>query len=45
LNPDAKELGVKKLEGEEDLFRLRVGGWRVIFDRQGELRVIAIEKI
>jgi len=45
LNPDAKELDVKKLEGEEDLFRLRVGGWRVMFDRRDELKVIAIEKI
>ena len=26
LNPDDEELDVKKLEGEEDLFRLRVGG-------------------
>jgi len=45
LNPDDKELDVKKLEGEEGLFRLRVGGWRVIFDRQDELKIIAIEKI
>ena len=45
LNPNDEELDVKKLEGEEGLFRLRVGGWRVIFDRQDELKVIAIEKI
>ena len=38
-------MDVKKLEGEEDLFRLRVGGWRVVFDRQDELKIIAIEKI
>jgi len=45
LNPDNEELDVKKLEGEEGLFRLLVGGWRVIFDRQDELKIIAIEKI
>jgi mRNA interferase RelE/StbE len=45
LNPDDGKLDVRKLEGEEALFRLRVGGWRVIFDRQDELKIIAIEKI
>ena len=43
-NPDAPELNVKKLEGEPG-WRMRVGGWRVIFDRQDELKIIAIEKI
>lgn len=43
-NPDDAELDVKKLEGEPG-WRLRVGGWRVIFDRQDEVRIIAIEKI
>jgi mRNA interferase RelE/StbE len=45
LNPNDEKLDVKKLEGMEGLFRLRVGGWRVIFDRQDELKIIAIEKI
>ncbi len=45
LNPNDEKLDVKKLEGVEGLFRLRVGGWRVIFDRQDELKIIAIEKI
>jgi len=43
-NPDDPELDVKKLEGEPG-WRLRVGGWRVIFDRQDKVRIIAIEKI
>lgn len=38
------DLDIKKLEGEP-FWRLRVGGWRVIFDRQDEVRIIAIEKI
>ena len=44
LNPDDEELDIKKLEGSH-LFRLRVGGWRVIFDRDDLLRIIAIERI
>ena len=43
-NPDSAELDIKKLEGEP-YSRMRVGNWRVIFDRQDEVSVIAIEKI
>ncbi len=43
-NPDSQELDIKKLEGEP-YYRLRVGNWRVIFDRQDAVSVIAIEKI
>jgi mRNA interferase RelE/StbE len=44
LNPDDPMLDVKQLQGEP-YFRLRVGDWRVIFDRQDAVRVIAIERI
>lgn len=43
-NPDDGTLDIKKLEGEP-YFRLRVGNWRVIFDRQDAVRIIAVEKI
>lgn len=43
-NPDNAELDIKKLEGEP-YYRMRVGNWRVIFDRQDAVQVIAIEKI
>jgi len=43
-NPDSTELDIKKLE-DEPYYRPRVGNWRVIFDRQDAVRVIAIEKI
>jgi mRNA interferase RelE/StbE len=43
-NPDDPGLDIKKLEGEPG-WRMRVGGWRVIFDRQDAVRIIAIEKI
>lgn len=44
LNPDDPELDIKKMVGEP-YYRLRVGNWRIIFDRQDEVRIIAIEKI
>jgi mRNA interferase RelE/StbE len=44
LNPDDPMLDIKKLVGEP-YYRMRVGSWRVIFDRQDEVRIIAIEKI
>ncbi|SNX60397.1 mRNA interferase RelE/StbE [Nitrosomonas ureae] len=43
-NPDDSTLDIKKLEGEP-YFRLRVGNWRVIFERHDAVRIIAIEKI
>lgn len=43
-NPDNPELDVKKLEGQAG-WRLRVGGWRVIYEWQDEVRIIAVEKI
>jgi len=44
LNPDNPALDIKKLAGEP-YYRLRVGNWRIIFDRQDVVKVIAIEKI
>lgn len=44
LNPDDPALDVKRLQGEP-CFRLRVGDWRVIFDRQDAIKVISIERI
>ena len=43
-NPDDSSLDIKKLEGES-YFRLKVGNWRVIFERHDAVRIIAIEKI
>lgn len=44
LNPDDPALDVKRLQSEP-YYRLRVGDWRIIFDRQDAVRVIAIERI
>jgi mRNA interferase RelE/StbE len=38
------QLDIKKLQGEP-YFRLRVGQWRIIFDRDNEVKIISIEKI
>ncbi len=43
-NPDNASLDIKKLQGEP-YFRLRVGQWRIIFDRDNEVKIISIEKI
>lgn len=43
-NPDDPALDVKPLEGEP-YYRLRVGNWRIIFDRRDEVKIIAVEKI
>ncbi len=43
-NPDDPALDISKLAGSI-YWRLRVGSWRVIYDRQDALRIIAIEKI
>lgn len=43
-NPDDPRLNIKKLTGDP-FYRLRVGSWRIIFDRQDEVKIIAIEKI
>lgn len=44
FDPDDPLLDVKKLQGEP-FYRLRVGNWRVIFDRQDAVKIIAVERI
>lgn len=43
-NPDDPALDTKPLSGVP-LNRLRVGDWRIIYDRQDAVQIIAIEKI
>lgn len=43
-NPDDEFLDTKKLAASP-YWRLRVGNWRVIYDRKDEPKIIAIEKI
>ncbi|MBF0110482.1 MAG: type II toxin-antitoxin system RelE/ParE family toxin [Magnetococcales bacterium] len=44
LDPDDPSLDVKPLIGSH-LWRLRVGGWRIIYDRQDAIKIIAVERI
>ncbi|MDP1614927.1 MAG: type II toxin-antitoxin system RelE/ParE family toxin [Methylococcales bacterium] len=43
-NPDHPLLDIKKLQGDP-YWRLRVGQWRIIFDREDDVKIISIEKI
>ncbi len=43
-DPDAPALNVKAMAGRSE-WRLRVGGWRILFTRDDETRVIAIHRI
>lgn len=43
-NPDDPSLDIKRLSGRA-AYRLRVGGWRVIFSREDKRRIITIEQI
>lgn len=43
-NPDNPDLDIKPLTGTF-LYRLRVGDRRIIFARQDDLKIIAVEKI
>ena len=43
-NPDDPALDVKALAGTM-VYRLRVGGWRIIFRRERVVRIITIEQI
>ncbi|OEU47947.1 MAG: plasmid stabilization protein [Desulfobulbaceae bacterium S3730MH12] len=44
VDPDDVMLDTKQLTGSR-LWRLRVGGWRIIYDRQDYMKIIMIEKI
>ena len=44
LDPDDERLDIKKLKGKSG-FRLRVGQWRVIFEKDDAVKIISIERI
>jgi len=44
VDPDNPKLDVKRLAGSSN-YRLRVGDWRIIYDRDDQIRIISIESI
>lgn len=44
VDPDDVMLDTKQLTGSR-LWRLRVGSWRIIYDRQEYMKIVMIEKI
>jgi len=45
LAQNPRPRGVKKLEGEEDLYRLRVGDYRIIYQVQDKALLILVVKL
>lgn len=45
LADDPRPRGVKKLEGEEELYRIRVGDYRVIYQVQDKALIVLVIKI
>lgn len=44
VNPDDTTLDTRQLKGSR-LWRLRIGGWRIIYGREDAVKIILIEKI
>jgi mRNA interferase RelE/StbE len=44
INPGDDALDIKKLQGSAE-YRLRVGQWRVIFNRDDAIKIISIERV
>lgn len=43
-DPDSRALDVRKLQGREG-YRMRVGDYRILYDRDDMIRVIAVQRI
>ena len=43
-DPDKNALDIKQLKGSR-LWRVRVGGWRIIDERQDIVKILQVEKI
>lgn len=45
LATDPRPVGVKKLEGEDDLYQLRVGDYRVVYRIQARRLIVLVVRI
>lgn len=44
-NPRNPELNIKKIQGESSMYRLRVGGFRILYTIEDNILIITIIKI
>jgi mRNA interferase RelE/StbE len=45
LAENPRPSGIKKLEGEDDLYRIRVGDYRIIYQIQDDKLIVLVVKI
>lgn len=45
LATDPRPVGVKKLEGEDDLYRVRVGDYRIVYQIQARRLIVLVVRI
>ena len=45
LQTDPRPFGYAKMEGQEDLFRIRVGDWRVIYAIQDRKLIVLVVRV
>lgn len=45
VNPYAEILGVRKLRGATDLFRIRVGDYRIVYEVRNDVLTVVVIKL
>ena len=45
FNPHNRALNIKKLKGQENLFRLRIGDYRVLYEVNNQVLIIMIVRV
>ena len=45
LEDNPRPMGVEKLSGREDLYRVRVGDWRIVYAIQDQKLIILVVKV
>ncbi|MEM6767359.1 MAG: type II toxin-antitoxin system RelE/ParE family toxin [Bacteroidota bacterium] len=45
LKDDPRPPGAKKLVGEENVWRVRVGDYRILYTIEDEIRIITVERV
>jgi mRNA interferase RelE/StbE len=45
LKENPKPSGVKALQGQEDLWRIRIGGYRVVYQINDRLRLMTVTRV